>query len=46
MWRNRNTALLVAVENGTAALTISRMVPKIIKIELPYDPAMPLWIYT
>ena len=43
MWRNRNPlALLVGMQTGAAALENSVEVPKKLKIELPYDPAIAL----
>ena len=43
MWRNGNTLVfLVGMQTGTATLENSVEVPKKLKIELPYDPAIAL----
>ena len=43
MWRNRNPlALWVAMQTGAATVENNVEVPQIIKIELPYDPAIAL----
>ena len=43
MQRKRNSyALLVALQIGTATMENSMEVPKKLRIDLPYDPAIPL----
>ena len=43
MWRKGNPrALLVGMQIGAATMENSMEVPKKFKIELPYDPAIPL----
>ena len=43
MWRNGNPlALLVGMQIGAAALESSVEVPRKLKIDLPYDPAIAL----
>ena len=43
MWRNGNPlALLVGIQIGAATLENSVEVPQKLKIDLPYDPAIPL----
>ena len=43
MWRNWNPCTLwVGMQNGAASVENSMEVPQKLKIELPYDPAIPL----
>ena len=43
MWRNLNTyALLVGMQNGSAAVENSMMIPQKIKSKTTYEPAIPL----
>ena len=44
MWRKGNLlALLVGVQTGVATVESSMEGPQKIKMELPYDTAVPLW---
>ena len=47
MWRKGNlVTLLAGMYFGAATVENSKEITKIIKIELPYDPAIPLLVYT
>ena len=43
MWRKGNTfALLVGMQTGAAAVESSMEIPKKLKMDLPFDPVIPL----
>ena len=44
MWRKGNpSALLVGMQTGAATVENSMEFPQKLKMELPFDPAIPLW---
>ena len=44
VWRNGNLLILfMGMQTSTAIMDNSVKIPKKLEIELPYDPAIPLW---